>query len=74
MSVDDVAGNGYGRYRLPGQRTPCDSRNEGFRCVSMTWRATRQAESARHVRGCHVCNTRNEGLKCVSMTWRETFA
>jgi len=41
MSVDDVAGNGLGRYHSPRHWMPFDSRKEGSTCVSesMTWRA-----------------------------------
>jgi hypothetical protein len=46
MSVDEVVGNGPGRYcsitpTTRGHlRMPCIARNESSRCVAMTWRGT----------------------------------
>jgi len=40
MRVHDVAGNGSGRYCSPRHGMPWNSRNEGSKCVSVTWRAT----------------------------------
>jgi hypothetical protein len=39
MRVDDVAGNGHGMYYSPRHAIPSNSRHEGLKCVSMTWRA-----------------------------------
>jgi len=39
MPVDGVASTGLGRYCSPRHRIACKSKNEGLKCVSMTWRA-----------------------------------
>ena len=36
-SVDDVEGNGPGRYCSPRYRLPLNSTSEDSKCVSMTW-------------------------------------
>jgi len=39
------------KYCLPRHRMPVNSRNEGSKCVSITWRAMGRADIARHAIG-----------------------
>ena len=52
---------GPGRCRSPRHRMPCNSRNEGSKCVSITWQAIRHRMPF---------DSRHEGSKCVGWTGR----
>ena len=39
LPLEDVVGNEPGRYYSPRHMVPFNSRNEGSKCATMTWRA-----------------------------------
>jgi len=57
---------GPDRCYSPRHRMPFDSRNEGSKLVSMTWRILGLADITRHVIGCHL--TQETRVQRVSMT------
>ena len=66
-ALNDVAGNGPGRYCSPRHRKPETSRNYGPKSVSMTWRAMGQP---RHRKQFHS----EMRVKLRWLTWQAMFA
>jgi len=67
MCVDDAAGNAPGCYCSPRPRMSSNSRKGGSKCVSMTRRAMRLVDIARHVIGCHLTQEIRVHSSCVDV-------